>query len=443
MAVDVPALMKKVEELREPMTALLTRLVELRSVNPYAGDEPPDQAFAAGRHEGKAQAFFAEILRKELGAYIDSFETPADIYATSEQIADPKRSFAGRPSLVASWSAADRPAKPGTPPAKVPYLVINGHMDTVGIDGMTIEPFKAVVKEGRLYGRGSCDCKGGLVAAYGALRACRELGIDLAGRAVFECVSDEECSGCGSGTLAALQRGYRGKLAYSIDGQQRFTIGSGGLLEFEAVVRGRTGQPSLGAQGNAIRLIARVVASLNRWTDAISEKRPNAYLNTGIIHGGTHAGQLPASCSLRAMARYNFEQAVEAREQDHPWGGALVFEEIKRFVREELADEPWLIEHPIEWRITKDLTPWRSPMDHALVKAVRKNLEEVTGTNQDGHEMQAWMDAAHQARLALIPSVAYGCSDHGQPHSHNESVSLDAVVRCAQALAVTIARAKG
>lgn len=442
MPVEIASVLKKVESLRDDLIGLLSKLVEIPSVNPYAGDEPPDQALAAGRHEGKAQAFFAEVLEKDLGAHVDRFETPPDIYDLSEQIADPTRKFTGRPSLVASWSAADRPALPGTPPAKPPALAINGHMDTVGIDGMSIDPFKAVVQDGRLYGRGASDCKGGLVAAYGALRACRELGIDLAGRAVFECVSDEECSGCGSGTLAAIHRGYRGKLAYSIDGQQRFTVGSGGLLEFEAVIHGCTGQPLLGSQGNAIRLMALVVTALNRWADVQSEKRSKGYLNTAIIHGGTHAGQLPATCTLRSMARYNFEHAVEAREQDRPWGGSLIFEEIQHFIRQELRDEPWLNEHPILWRVTKDLTPWRSPIDHPLVKAVQKNICEVTGVTTEGQEMLAWMDASQQARLALIPSIAYGCADHGAAHSHNESVSIDALIRCAQALAVTIARAK-
>ncbi|HTL53361.1 MAG TPA: M20/M25/M40 family metallo-hydrolase [Planctomycetota bacterium] len=442
MTEDIDPILKKVEALRGRMTELLTSLIEIPSVNPYSGDEPPEKALAAGRHEARAQSFFAERLEKDLGAHVDRFETPADIYAQCEQIADPTRQFAGRPSLVASWSAKDRPATPGVPPTQPPAVVINGHMDTVGVDGMSIDPFKAQIKDGRLYGRGSSDCKGGLVAAYGALLACRELSIDLAGRAVFECVTDEECSGCGSGTLSAIQRGYRGNLAYSIDGQQRFTIGSGGLLEFEAVITGRTGQPLVGAQGNAIRLMAQVVLALNRWADAPQEKRSNGYLNTAIIHGGTHAGQLPARCSLRSMARYNFEQAVEARELDRPWGGALVFEEIQRYVKHALGDEPWLSENPIAWKITKDLTPWRSPLDHPLVKAVRQNICDVTGATTEGQEMLAWMDAAHQARLALIPSIAYGVADHGQAHSHNESVSLDAVVRCAQALAVTLARAK-
>ena len=88
-------------------------------------------------------------------------------------------------------------------------LLLNAHMDTVGVAGMTIPPFDPVIREGRLYGRGSGDTKAGLAAMICALEALVLARIPLRGDVVLGAVSDEEYSSLGSEHLARTSEGRR------------------------------------------------------------------------------------------------------------------------------------------------------------------------------------------------------------------------------------------
>jgi acetylornithine deacetylase len=77
-------------------------------------------------------------------------------------------------------------------------LMLNGHIDTVGYDYMTIDPLKPIVKDGRMYGRGTFDMKGGLVASLAALKAVVDSGSQLKGDVVVAAVCDEEYASIGT-----------------------------------------------------------------------------------------------------------------------------------------------------------------------------------------------------------------------------------------------------
>ncbi|MBS4162381.1 M20/M25/M40 family metallo-hydrolase, partial [Klebsiella pneumoniae] len=89
-------------------------------------------------------------------------------------------------------------------------LILNGHIDVVpegSRKDWDTEPFQPVVKQGRIYGRGTTDMKGGNTALLMAMEALEQCGVKLKGDLIFQSVVDEECGG--AGTLAAVVRGYR------------------------------------------------------------------------------------------------------------------------------------------------------------------------------------------------------------------------------------------
>src|SRR6185503_15935061 len=104
----------------------------------------------------------------------------------------------------------------GTGSGKTP--VINGHIDVVPAGDLTlwtVPPWSATVADGRVYGRGSADMKGGLCCALAALRAIRAAGLTLDGAVAIQSVVGEEDGGIG--TLAALERGHTGDAAIVLE----------------------------------------------------------------------------------------------------------------------------------------------------------------------------------------------------------------------------------
>ena len=115
---------------------VLRELVRRPSVNPMGRTDLPPGLL----HEGRATAYLHEQLSR-LGVPVERHEVAP-----------------GRANLVARYA-----------PAGAPMTVLwEAHLDTVPVDGMTIDPFAAEVRDGRLYGRGACDVKGGAAAMFAA-----------------------------------------------------------------------------------------------------------------------------------------------------------------------------------------------------------------------------------------------------------------------------------
>ena len=148
--------------------------------------------------EGDLQAFVAERLGA-LGARVDSFEPDAAALA-GHPMMPPWHHWQGRPITVATLRGAGGGRS----------LIVNGHIDVVSpgdLGRWTTPPFAADVRDGRIYGRGAVDMKGGVAAAIFALEALAAAGVRLAGDVIVETVPDEET--CAMGTVAVIERGYR------------------------------------------------------------------------------------------------------------------------------------------------------------------------------------------------------------------------------------------
>src|SRR5512134_2497305 len=173
----------------EPIEGDLTRLLqELVRADTVA--IPPDG------NENAGQVVLEEFLRAhgvECESYDIGFLAECDHPCRRRD-----RNYAGRKNLIARVPGTGRGRR----------LLFNGHMDTVppGRDPWTDGPWSGAIRNGRLYGRGSFDMKGGLAAQFGVACALRKAGVRLGGNVLCESVVDEEWGG-GGGTLAARLRG--------------------------------------------------------------------------------------------------------------------------------------------------------------------------------------------------------------------------------------------
>ncbi len=222
----------------------------------------------------------------------------------------------GRPNVIVSVGSSDRPG-----------VLFVGHSDVVPAgEGWTRDPFDAFVSDGRLYGRGACDMKGGLAAVVVAMAALDRCGTMGATPMSLACLVDEEDTGLGirSFVRAVGTRSYSHAVVAEPTGLVTIT-GCRGAANLEITVSGRSahaGRPSNGR--NAVSAAARVVVLIE---SLAAELRASAHpvlgpgtWNVGTIAGGTGTSIVPDRCVISADRRLlpeeNAHQIARRLQQD-------------------------------------------------------------------------------------------------------------------------------
>lgn len=200
-----------------------------------------------------------------------------------------------RPSVIAwAGSARDRDT-----------LLVASHLDTVPVDGMTIDPFDPRIDGDRLYGRGACDTKAGMAALVSALEAVLASGT-LRRNLILVGESDEELGSIGAlsviDRLRTLPGGPDWSLATEPTGLELVHCHKG-VVHARLAARGIAGHSSDPAGGrNAIVLLARAIAALEELAGELLERRDprlgSATLSIGTISGGTAPNMIPESAEL-------------------------------------------------------------------------------------------------------------------------------------------------
>lgn len=406
------------------IVAMCRDLIRINTVNPYSGDRAP-----AGENPG--QEYLAPILQG-LGADIRWLPVPPDIYQRMNVLGPAERDFSGRPNLIAELTFA----APG------PRIILNGHMDTVGIDSMPGEPLAAQVRDGRIHGRGGSDCKGGITTAVCALRALLSLEAPLCGSVVFQSVVDEECNGSGAGTLACLDAGYTGDAAVFVDGNdESMVLSCSGCLTVDVEVTGREGHAAYGTGVSALDKALIVKGALDRFKQARESQRPQARVNIGVFRAGVHPAVIPGSAFMSLNCVYEVDEAAQARQSMGVWGAGPIREKLQRLVREAEACDPWLAQTPSHITWVKDLIPFApGPQQEPWAAQLEQAHLQVHGRLPRREHMLGWSDAAYPASLFNIPTLLYGPGVTGKAHSPDEYVEISSLVRCTQVLALFLLR---
>ncbi|MGH9165226.1 MAG: M20 family metallopeptidase, partial [Acidimicrobiales bacterium] len=206
----------------------------------------------------------------------------------------------GRASLLATVGAGD---------GRRPTLLVNGHLDVVPVDraGWTRDPFAAELEDGRLYGRGTADMKGGIAAAIEALAALRRAGREPACDVVFHLVADEERGGAlGTEVLVAEGRVRADACVVPEPTGLALGVAERGLMNAVITVSGRpvhASEPRLGV--SAVEKAARIVLALHG-ADFGGPAHPllgRPSCNVGLIAGGDATNIVAPSCRLEIDRR--------------------------------------------------------------------------------------------------------------------------------------------
>jgi acetylornithine deacetylase len=306
-----------------------------------------------------------------------------------------------------------------------PVLVLCAHLDTVSAEGMTEPPFEPQVRDGRLYGRGAYDMKGGVAAIMAAL--ARLAADPPAGTVLGALVIDEEYASSGAYDFVGR---YRADACIVTEpSEERLILAHKGFVWVRLVTEGVAAHGSRWQDGvSAVAAMGRIIAALDRFDRAeLRHRREHpllgpASLHCAVVDGGTGWSTYAERCELRVERR---TLPGETPEQ--------VLEEIAAVVAaagEDVALEMVLARPPLECEPTS-----------GIARAVREAAIAVSGSEPEDAGVAYWMDAAVFAD-AGITAVNLGPGGAGA-HSASEWVDLASVERCALVLEGAARRFRG
>ena len=408
------AVLRAVDDAADEVVDFTQRLIRVPTVN------PPGDAYREG----------AELIADELrrhGFEVEQFE-PTDL---PEHSADhPRR------NVVGGWGTTR------------PRVHLNGHFDVVPPGhGWTHDPFAGEVENGRIYGRGAADMKGGLAAAVFAAVALKRAGVEPAGAVEISGTVDEESGGYAG--VAWLAR--RGILASDrVDsviipepfGPERICVGHRGVYWFKVEALGEIAHGSMPFLGtNAVDAMAPLLEAVRtELAPALAERRTampvvpeearRATINVNAIHGG-QAGQEPQTPCVADHCEAIFDRRFLPEEGLEP-----TRREIRDLVERVQAQDP-----SRRYRLSDLMTvePVHTPADSPLVRALDEAVREVRGKPAGLVASPGTYDHKHVTRIGGIEHcVAYGPGELELAHQPDELCLVDDLIDSTRVMALAL-----
>jgi acetylornithine deacetylase/succinyl-diaminopimelate desuccinylase family protein len=297
-------------------------------------------------------------------------------------------------------------------------LIFNSHTDTVSpgnIENWDQSPYKLTRKGDELFGLGSCDAKGSLVAMLVAFEILASKPSLLRGRLILQAVCCEETRG--RGTLAETSKGIKADAAIIGEPTELIPmIGHKGGLGVEVTVFGKPAHASSPEEGiNAISNMARVIKSLDKLSEDISKRRDHligkASLAITQINGGRATNVIPDQCVITIDRRLIPGETLND-----------ALDEISATINNEKKANPSLVVS-IEEKI--GINPCSISPEESIVKTVKDSIYQVTKKNQEVTGFNACCDMWCLVEKANIPTVILGPGKLSMAHKVNESVSIN------------------
>ncbi|MGA8698518.1 MAG: ArgE/DapE family deacylase, partial [Xanthobacteraceae bacterium] len=379
--------------------------------------------------EAKIQKFLADYLTK-IGLEVDIWESDWEELKKHPGYIPVDRGYEGRPNIVAIWKGNGGGRS----------LLFNGHTDVIPVgngEGWSDNPWSASIKNGRLYGRGSCDMKSGVASHIMAIENVIESGLKPKGDIYIDIVVDEEISG--HGTLDTVIRGYKADAGISGETSglavQPACIGR---IWFEIEIQGKPAGIQRRYEGvSGIELGYKITKAV----EALEAKRVATIKHPlypkpidaipcmiGAFHSGNFPSSFPATCLLKGSL-------ATVPGEDHESVKQSLVEHIARVS----AEDPWMKHHAPKVRfVGYDAQASEISRDHPIVQVVCKNFKEITGRDPEISGRQGAADTRFLNLYGNTPTVIFGPGSTAIMHSDDEYVSIDDYQTAIKVMALTI-----
>lgn len=412
-------LFRAIEARTDDLVTLTADLIRFPTVNPPGDAYTPCAEFIGERM--RRSGFETQLIRGE-GAPGDSDRYP-------------------RTNVIARREGG----KPG------PTVHFNSHIDVVEAgEGWTMDPFGGVVKDGRVYGRGACDMKGGLAASIIAVEAFLEVNPDYPGAIEVSGTVDEESGGFG-GVAYLAKLGYFSKprvdhvIIPEPLNKDRICLGHRGVWWAEIETKGTIAHGSMPFLGDsAVRHMGAVLHAFEEElfpaldqkqtrTPVVPEGARRSTMNINSIHGGQTedffpglpSPNVPDSCRIVIDRRFLLEEDIQTVK-----GEVLsILERLKQ-------------DRPRFDYVVKDLMqvlPLMTERDAPVAAAIAAGIREVLGKEPDYVISPGTYDQKHIARIGhLHDCVAYGPGILDLAHTPDEWVGIADMVESAKVMAMSL-----
>jgi len=413
---------------RQEVVDFLRELLAFKTITPDAQPIEHDEFI---RH----QAFAKQILTDLGFQEIDVWEADAaKLGAVPGSGVNKNRDLRNMPILVGRLPGAGGGRS----------LILNGHYDVVPLgllEAWTRDPFAGEIADGKIYGRGTNDMKGGIAAMLKALDFIRRAGFALDGDILAQIVPDEEAS-C-MGTLAACQRGYAADAAI-IPEPTNMRVGTAvrGSMGGKLTVFGRAGhaeQPHPHwTQGGAVNAITKAMRILEGMADATEEWRtqpdkqhplvPPDHIIPTVIHGGNWSVTIPEKVEIEFDCMF-VPGTIDKRA------------EIEEKLAAVAASDAWLranppkldLGEPEEW-----IYPAEVREDEPIVQTALQALADV-GIPPELMGFGSLTDCVHLINHSQIPTINLGV-DIESAHSADEFVTVEQLIDLTKTIALAVMR---
>lgn len=334
-----------------------------------------------------------------------------------------------------------------------PLLHFNGHFDVVPVGkGWTLDPFAAVIQDGKLYGRGTADQKAGIAASIYAVEAIRRSGVKLAGTVEQSGTVDEESGGF-AGVACLAERGFihSDKTDFVIitepSNVDRICIGHRGVYWFKVIQHGKIGHGSMPYLGiNAADHLGDLIHEVNHsLKPRLAERKTGmpveppgsryASININSVFGGQPEEGTQTPCVIDRAGAI-FDRRFLAEE---------AFDRVKGEIRE-LLDGLHSQNAAYQYSVEDLMVVHPTQTDPAtqLIRTVSASIESVLGKRPPLMASPGTYDQKHVKRIGHVEQcIAYGPGILDLAHQPDEYVIIEDLIQSAKVMALTALRLLG
>ena len=315
---------------------------------------------------------------------------------------------------------------------KKPALLYNGHLDTVpvGSEKWIHEPFDADLSEGKIWGRGTSDMKGGLAVLMAAAKALAEARVPLQGDLIIAATAGEEADSLGGTAVAS--RSDLGPVQAIVIPEPSYNdvyVAEKGAFWLEITTQGKTAHGSMPEMGrNAVMMMVALINELGKMTFPYKEHQLLGGFSQSIntIMGGVKTNVVPDQCVITVDMR-------TVPGQDH----RSILKQVEDRIGDLSRRTP---DFKASVKVTNDRAPVETSPDEPVVKSFGDVVAEVTGEKPVPKGVHYYTDAVAFVPMLKAPMIICGPGDAKLAHQPNEHVEISKLVQAARIY--TLAAAK-